>query len=78
MNNDVIEAAKQWVLAKLAREFFQEHDNWYNWDYEGTSYDINMYTDFHTGKTGATLYPLKRASAMNLHETDTHKGVRLL
>lgn len=77
MNNDVIEAAKQWVLAKLAREFFQEHDNWYNWEYENVSYDINMFTDFSTGKTGAALYPMKWDEGGKL-STDTHKGVRLL
>lgn len=72
MNNDAIHAARQWVLRKLAREFFQEHDNWYNWEYEGTPYDINMFTDFHTGKIGATVYPVIEG------KTDTHKGVRLL
>lgn len=73
MNERILHEAEAWVYDKVRKESFQAHDDWINWTCEGTSYDINIFTDFHTGKIGATIYPLK-----NGNETNTTHGVRIL
>lgn len=70
MNERVLHAAELWLHNKLDSEAFQLHADWYNWEYESKEYDINVFTDFHTGKTGATIYPAK--------SNNTHNGVRIL
>ena len=78
MNERTLHAAESWVWDKVNSESFQLHDDWYSWEFESKPYDINIFTDFSTGKTGATIYPLRRTNVMNIHETDTLKGVRIL
>ena len=77
MNERILHEAEAWVNNKVNSETFQMHDDWYIWDYEGKSYDINIFTDFSTGKTGATIYPMKWSENGKL-STDTYKGVRIL
>jgi hypothetical protein len=77
MREDVIHAAEAWVWDKIHTESFQTNDDWVNWIYEGVDYDINIFVDFHTGKLGATLYPLRKWEGKGLM-TDTLKGVRIL
>ena len=73
LSEKALHEAEAFVYDKVHTETFQMHDDWFNWAYEGTEYDINIFTDFHTRKIGATIYPLKKNKA-----TDTLKGVRIL
>ena len=77
MNERLLHEAELWVALKIQSESFQLHEDWFNWDYEGVSYDINIFTDFLTKKPGATIYPMKWGERGKL-ETDTLKGVRIL
>lgn len=73
LSEKTLHEAEAFVWDKLENERFQTHDDWINWEYNGVSYDINIFLDFHTNKMGATIYPLK-----DNRTTDTLKGVRIL
>lgn len=73
LSEKALNAAEAFVNGKIYGEAFQVLDDWYNWSYKRVDYDINIFLDFHTGKMGATLYPLKEDRT-----TDTLKGVRIL
>lgn len=77
LSEKTLHEAEAFVWDKLTKEQFQVHDDWINFISDGVDYDINIFLDFHTGKTGATIYPLRKWEGRGLI-TDTLKGVRIL